>query len=148
MATIRRWDPIRDLMSIEDDLSRMLGRTFAGAEPVLASGGWIPPLDLYEKEDGFVVTLEVPGIDPEAVEVSVEDSTLTISGAREFYGEATEEQFHRMERRFGAFSRVITLPTKADPERIQATYDRGILTVEVPKSEQAKPRRITVKAVG
>jgi HSP20 family protein len=91
--------------------------------------------------------MELPGIDPEAVEVSVEDSTLTVRGEREFSHEDTDEgAFRRIERRYGSFSRSLSLPKTADADRVEASFDKGVLTIEVPKREGAKPRKITVKA--
>lgn len=154
MADITRWDPFRDLVSIQDELNRLFGRTY-GAEPRLgaaeltragATGSWVPPLDVFETGDKLVVKVELPGIEPEAVEVSVEDSTLTVSGSREFQHETEEQNYHRIERRYGAFSRSLRLPQTADAERVDARFDRGVLTIEVPKREEAKPRRIEIKA--
>ena len=90
--------------------------------------------------------MELPGIAADDVDVSVEDSTLTVRGERKFYSEVDEDSFHRVERRYGQFVRSLSLPSTADAERIQASFDKGVLTIEVPKAEQAKPRKITVKA--
>ena len=146
--TIVRWDPFRDLVSIQDELNRLFGRTFAGVEPTrpTAAGSWMPSMDVYETEDAIIATVELPGVDPDAVEVAVEDSTLTISGSREFSSEVKEESFHRIERRYGSFSRAIALPQTADTEKVKAAFDKGVLTVEVPKVEKAKPKRIQIKA--
>jgi HSP20 family protein len=146
--TIVRWDPFRDLVSIQDELNRLFGRTFAGVEPIrpTAAGAWMPPMDVYETEDDIVATVELPGIDPKDVEVAVEDSTLTISGTRELSSEVAEENFYRIERRYGSFSRAITLPQTADTGKVEAAFDKGVLTVEVPKVEKAKPKRIEIKA--
>jgi HSP20 family protein len=156
MADITRWDPFRDLVSIQDELNRLFGRTYGGAEPARyggaeltrsgASGSWVPALDVLETVDKLVVNVELPGIEPDAVEVSVEDSTLTVTGSREFHKEADEENYHRIERRYGAFSRSLRLPQTADAERVDAHFDKGVLTIEVPKREEAKARRIEIKA--
>jgi HSP20 family protein len=156
MADITRWDPFRDLVSIQDELNRLFGRTYGGAERAPyggveltrsgATGSWVPPLDVFETGDTLVVKVELPGIDPEAVEVSVEDSTLTVSGSREFRQETEEQNYHRIERRYGAFSRSLRLPQTADAEKVDARFDKGVLTIEVPKREEAKPRRIEIKA--
>jgi HSP20 family protein len=139
-----RWDPFRDLMSIQSELNRLFGRTYAG-EPATA-GAWVPPLDIFETEDRFVVSVDLPGVDPKQVDVSVEDSTLTIRGERGFTSEADEDSCHRVERRYGSFVRSLSLPQTADAARIEASFDKGVLTIEVPKAEQAKPRKIQVKA--
>ncbi|MFN8232675.1 MAG: Hsp20/alpha crystallin family protein [Actinomycetota bacterium] len=125
-----------------------VGPALGAAEPTRpgATGSWVPPLDVFEDDDRLVVKVELPGIDPEAVEVSVEDSTLTVSGSREFERETEERNYHRIERRYGAFSRSLRLPQTADAERVDARFDKGVLTIEVPKREEAKPRRIEIKA--
>lgn len=149
MAMLERWDPFRDLMSIQNELNRLFGRTYGGGEvgSAQAAGAWAPALDVYETTDKFVVSVELPGIEPGEVDVSVEDSTLTIKGEREFfYKDGSEDAFQRIERRYGAFSRTLSLPSTADSERIDASFDKGILTIEVPKREEAKHKKITVKA--
>ncbi len=144
-----RWDPFRDLMSIQNELNRLFGRTYGGTTETATgttSGTWMPPLDIYETQERFVIALEIPGVDPDSVDVSVEENVLTVSGERPFYRDVPEESFHRVERRYGPFSRSLTLPPTANAEAIQASFDRGVLSIEVPKSEQAKPRKIQVKA--
>ncbi|HLB61864.1 MAG TPA: Hsp20/alpha crystallin family protein [Actinomycetota bacterium] len=140
---ITRWDPFRDLFWIESDVDRVVRRAFGGE----GTGAWTPALDVYEDTDRFVVTVELPGVDPEMVDVSVEDSTLTVKGEREFHKDLLEESFRRIERRYGSFSRTLVLPPTADPDRVEARFDKGVLTVEVPKAQEAKPRRIEVKTV-
>jgi HSP20 family protein len=92
------------------------------------------------------VTVEIPGMSADDVEVQVEDSTLTISGKREFASEVNEEHYHRIERRYGAFSRAVTLPPMVDAKKVDAKFEAGVLTVEVAKAEKAKPKKIQVKA--
>jgi HSP20 family protein len=146
--TLVRWDPFRDLVSIQGELDRLFGRNVGGIEPLRpsATGSWMPSMDVFETQEKIVATLELPGIDPEGVEVAVEDSTLTVSGSRGFSDEVKEDDYHRIERRYGAFSRSITLPQAADTEKVEARFDRGVLTIEVPKVEKAKPKKIQVKA--
>jgi HSP20 family protein len=149
-SMLDRWDPFRDLMSIQNELNRLFGRTYGGGEAGTgtgATGTWVPPLDVFESNEKYVVAVELPGIDPADVEVAVEDSTLTIKGQREFfYKDAGEDAFRRIERRYGQFTRTLTLPATADVEKVDAAFDKGVLTIEVPKREEAKPRKITVKA--
>ena len=145
MTTLARWDPFRDLVSIHAQLNRLFGEASAGAE-VGARGSWLPALDVHEAKDRFVVTVELPGIDPKDVDVSVEDSTLTVRGERRFSEELDDENYHCVERRYGSFSRSLTLPKAADGEKIEAVFDKGVLRIEVPKVEAAKPKKITVKA--
>jgi len=149
MADITRWDPFRDLVSIQDELNRLFGRTYGDTGSEITrqgmSGSWMPAVDVYETSDTLVVSAELPGIDPKQVDVTVEDSTLTISGQRTFEQETEQQNYHRVERRYGSFARSIRLPQTADAERVAARFDKGVLTVEVPKREEAKPKRIEVK---
>lgn len=144
-----RWDPFRDLMSIQNELNRLFGRTYGGESESAAPSGsgpaWVPPLDIYETNDRFVVKLELAGVSPEDVDVSVEDSTLLVHGQRVFYEGVDQDSFHRVERRFGAFARSLSLPPTANADGIEASFDRGVLTIEVPKAEEAKPKRISIK---
>jgi HSP20 family protein len=150
-----RWDPFRDLMSIQNELNRLFDRTMTGSEggtgrelaqTASQMGSWAPALDVYETPESLELTLDLPGIEPDAVDVTVEDSTLTVSGTREFRSDVSEENFRRVERRYGSFTRSVVLPPTADPERIQANFDKGVLSVVVPKREEAKPKRIEIKA--
>ena len=146
---MRRWDPFQELSSIQNELNRLFGWTFGveGGDEIRAAA-WVPPVDVAETQDRFVISAELPGLRPEDVDISVENSILRIQGERSFYDEQKEGDFHRIERRFGSFARSITLPSTADLENIQASFDAGVLTIEVPKREEAKPRRIEVKATG
>ncbi len=146
---VSRWDPFRDLMGIQNELNRLFGRTYGGAEETGTTGvAWVPPLDIYETKDRFVVNLELAGVDPDSVEVSVEDSTLIVRGERAFYRDVPEDSFLRVERRYGPFARSLSLPQTANANAIEASFDRGVLTIDVPKAEEAKPKKITVKAKG
>jgi len=142
---ISRWDPFRDLMGIQSELNRLFGRTYGSADEDMR-GTWAPATDVYEDKERFVIALELPGVDPADVDISLEDSTLRVVGQRKFYRELSEDNFHRVEGRFGQFGRILTLPQTADPDRIEASFDAGILTIEVPKREEAKPRRISIQA--
>lgn len=147
MAT--RWDPFRELMGIQNELNQLFGRTYGATTGEAGRGAqWAPLIDIMETPEKFRVNVELPGVNPEDVEISVEDSSLLIRGERRFYAGVSEESFHRIERRFGPFERSLALPQVADPERIEASFDAGVLTVDVPKREEAKPRKITVKAKG
>jgi HSP20 family protein len=143
---ITRWDPFRDLMSIQNEMNRLFGRTYGGDVGESTRGAWTPALDVFETQEKFVITMELPGVSPDDVDISVEDSTLMVRGERKFYSEQQEESFLRIERRFGEFTRSLTLPSTADAESIQASFDQGVLRVEVPKREEAKPRKISIKA--
>jgi HSP20 family protein len=136
---LARWEPFRDLTSVEEEFDRLVGRAFSRS-------AWVPALDVRETDDRFELTVDLPGIDPGDVTVNYEDGVLSISGKREFSKEESGETWHRVERGFGTFARQVRLPRTADAERIEASFDRGVLTVSVPKVEAAKPRTIEVKA--
>jgi len=136
---LTKWDPFRELRSVEEEFDRMVGQR-------LARTTWVPPLDVRETEATFAVTVDLPGLEPDQVEVTFEDGLLTIRGQREFTKEVDEEQYHRIERSYGSFARSVRLPRTADAEKIEASFDKGVLTVEVPKREEAKPRAIEVVA--
>jgi HSP20 family protein len=106
----------------------------------------VPALDVRESEDRWEVTLDLPGLDPSDVSVTFEDGMLSIAGKRVFSKEDEGDTWHRIERSFGTFARSLRLPQTADTEKIEASFDKGVLTVSVPKTEQAKPRTIEVQA--
>lgn len=133
-------------MSIQNEMNRLFGRTYGGDVGESSRGAWTPALDVHETQDKFVITMELPGVSPDDVDISVEDSSLVVRGERKFYSEQDEEAFLRIERRFGEFTRSLTLPSTADAESIQASFDQGVLKIEVPKKEEAKPRKISIKA--
>ena len=126
-----------------DDFQRIVSQFFADAETPL-SGAFAPALDVEETEDNFTLHVEVPGVKPDDVDVSIEESVLTIAGSRNFYEDKTTEGFRRVERSFGTFRRSVRLPDRVDPDAVTAEYKDGLLTVTVPKAESAKPRRIQV----
>jgi len=134
-------DALPDMRLFDDRFDRLIERAF-GRE---RNTPWMPAMDVYETEDKLVVTVELPGLSAEDVEVQVEDSTLTVNGKREFSSEVNEEHYHRIERRYGSFSRAVTLPPQVDPGKVDARFDAGVLTVEVAKAEKAKPKKIQVK---
>jgi HSP20 family protein len=136
---LARMDPFRDLRTVEDEFDRLMGRA-------LSRDAWVPALDVRESEDRYEVKVDLPGLEPGDVNVTFEDGMLTIGGKRQFESEDTGDTWHRVERGFGTFARSIRLPQTADTERIEATFDRGVLTVTVPKTEQAKPKTIQVQA--
>lgn len=136
---LAKWDPFRDLSSIEDEFDRLMGRAYSRS-------AWVPALDVRETEDLFEVTVDLPGMAPDDVSVTFEAGVLTVSGTRQFSREETKETYHRIERSYGTFARQIKLPRTADTEKIEASFDKGVLSVTVPKAEVAKPRTIEVRA--
>jgi HSP20 family protein len=150
MTSTTRWDPFQDLRSAQDEMAQMspmlahaLGlHTQPGSATATA---WAPALDISERKDAYLVTVELPGLKPEDLDITMEDGLLTIQGERQFIQESSEQQFHRVERRYGAFRRSITLPAHVTAEGIQASFEDGVLQVLVPKAEEAKPKRIQVR---
>ena len=137
--TVSRWDPFQDLLSMQDEMNKMFNRAFGQQRT------WAPALDISERKDAYVVTVEVPGVKPEEIDITLEDGLLTIQGERRFTQESSDQQFHRVERRYGSFRRSITLPSQVQADQIEASFDNGVLEVVVPKAEEAKPKKITVR---
>jgi len=144
--SVSRWDPFQDLLAIQDEMNQVFGRARQGQ----GGGGrvWAPALDISERKDAYVVTVEVPGVSADDLDITLEDGLLTIQGERQFSQESTEQQFHRVERRYGSFRRSITLPSQVQADAIEASFENGVLEVVVPKAEEAKPKKISVKAGG
>jgi HSP20 family protein len=152
MTTMMRWDPFQDLRSAQDEMAQMspmlahaLGLHSQQASGRATTTAWAPALDISERKDAYLVTVELPGLKPEDLDITMEDGLLTIKGERQFTSESSEQQFHRVERRYGAFRRSITLPAQVQADHIEATFDLGVLQIVVPKAEEAKPKRIQVR---
>lgn len=141
MATLVRWDPFREVAALHNELSRLMN-AFEG--PGTTTQSWVPTLDVWETDDALVYAFDLPGIDEGTLSIEVENSALTVTAERVRTSEASEERFHRFERRHGSFSRTVGLPEGVDEEQIRADYAGGVLEVRVPKPVQAKPRRIQV----
>jgi len=142
-----RWEPFRDLVSTQDRFNQLFNDTFArafGDQREAAPRAWIPPVDIYETGDSLVLKAELPGINPDDVEISVEDSTLYLKGERKFEKEVKEEGLHRVERSYGTFTRSFALPNTIDADKVKAEYQNGILILTMPKREEAKPRSIKI----
>ena len=144
-ARLTRWDPFRDVATLSDEVERMFRQQLGNREAATA-GAFAPALDVEESEDGFTLHVELPGVAPEDVEVSLEESVLTITGERRFYDEKDVDGFKRVERHFGRFHRAVRLPDRVNGDQVEAEYAHGMLTISVPKAEEAKPRRIEVRA--
>ena len=139
------WNPVRDLAGLEiDRLNRMFDTVFSG-EP-LTSGSWMPAVDIYETADKSVVLkAELPDLKREEIKVTFENNVLTIEGERKFETDVARDQYHRIERSYGAFRRSFTLPAAVDGGEVKATYQDGVLTITLPRRAEAKPRQIQVK---
>ncbi len=137
MNTITRIDPFRELASFFENWAPT-------GKDQLAAGTFAPPVDVYEDEQNLVLKLEIPGVNEEDLNVSLENNVLTIQGERKFEKEEKEENFHRIERRYGSFTRTFRLPNTIDTEKVEASYDKGILKVSLAKRAEAKPKQIKV----
>jgi HSP20 family protein len=148
--TVVRWEPLREFSTLQNEMNRLFNTVFDTPAPTAGNGGalrrWMPPMDLVESGDHFVLRADLPGLDEGDVNIELEDTTLTISGERKAEHESSDEGYYRLERAFGAFSRTLQLPKGIDPESVTASFDRGVLEVRVPKPEERKPRRITIGA--
>jgi len=143
--TIVRWEPLRELGTLQTEMNRLFNTVFDGPAPSgAAMRRWMPAMDLVESDDHFVLRADLPGMSEDDVNIELEDSTLTISGERKSEHETKNEGFYRVERATGAFSRSLTLPKGVDPEAVTARFDRGVLEVRVPKPAERKPRRISI----
>jgi len=146
---IVRWEPFRDLASLQDRMNRVFdeslrGMARPGEEDWALGGSWAPPVDIYEHEGNIVLKAELPGVDPKEVDVRLENNVLTLRGERKFERDEEKDSYHRIERAYGTFSRSFRLPTNVDTGSAKAAFDNGILTIELPKSEEARPRKLEI----
>lgn len=147
MPAIVRFDPARELDAFQSDFNRLVDSFFGGRADGNGNGGarrWVPAIDLAETEDSLVLTADLPGLSEDDVEIEVKDNVLKISGERSSSSEGKKENYHRVERSYGSFSRSLTLPEGIDPESVSAEFENGVLEVTVPKPAERKPHRITI----
>jgi HSP20 family protein len=144
MATITRWDPFQDVLSLREAMNQLMEESFV--RPTAGQGGqnFVPALDLSETAEGYLVEAALPGLKPEDVEITLENNVLTIKGETRQEVDDKQRNFHRVERRFGAFQRTISLPTTVKSDQIHASLTNGVLRLEIPKAEEVKPRKISV----
>ena len=140
MTMITRIDPFRELANLFENFAEGTGKD------QLQSGTFVPPVDVYEDEHNVVLKLEVPGVSEENLDIQLENNTLTVKGERKFEKEEKEENFHRIERRYGSFLRTFRLPNIVDSEKVEAHYDKGVLRITIAKKAEAKPKQIKVGA--
>ncbi len=147
MAVVR-WEPFRELAALQNEMSRFMNQVWGtpGAGAGNGPSTWLPALDVWETEADLVLALDLPGVSQEQVSIEVDDSVLTVSGERERTVEDAGDRFYRFERRFGQFSRSVTLPQGIDESKITAEFKDGVLEIRVPKPEERKPKRIQIGA--
>jgi HSP20 family protein len=140
MTTLVRWEPFRELTSLQGDMNRWLNGFFDGQSR--ESRNWVPALDVWETDKEIVYAFDLPGIPEDKIQIEVKDDTLTVSAEREKTEETSDERYYRFERRYGSFSRAVGLPQGVNEDQINASYHDGVLEVRVPKPQEQKPKRI------
>ena len=144
---IVRWEPLRDMLTAQRELDRLFRGAFgpvAVGEEEASTRTWAPPVDIFENGDNLVLKAELPGMNPDDVEIRVEDNTLYLKGERKFEKEVKEQNYHRVERSYGTFTRTFSLPNSIDADKVAANYKDGVLTLTMPKKEEAKPKTIKI----
>ena len=145
MAVVR-WDPFRDLNVLQERMNRLFedaGRTWPSDDPA-ATTTWSPAVDIFETEGEIVVKAELPGMERKDITLNLEKNVLSLKGQRHFEKETKDDNYHRIERSYGAFSRAFSIPATVDEEKIRADYKDGVLKIILPKKEQAKPKQICI----
>lgn len=143
---ITRWNPMRELMSMHDQLGRFFEDYWTRPSDYEKEyGTWAPAVDLREEDKRYVIQADMPGVKKEDIEINLENNVLTIRGERRFEGEVKKETYHRIERAYGKFVRSFTLPARVAAEKISATHKDGILEIVVPKAEESLPKKIEIK---
>lgn len=147
MMDLIRWNPLREMASLRERMNRLFDDSLFrsdGRSDEAEMGGWLPAVDMFEKDDHLVIKAELPGVDKKDVSLDFKDGILTLSGVRKNENEAKDENFYRREMTYGKFVRSFSLPADSDAEKIKAEFQNGLLTIEVPKPEQHKPKQIKV----
>ena len=142
-----KWNPQRELFGLHNRFNRMFDEIFSPTvrnDVTMSARGWNPVVDIYENEENIVITAELPGVDKKDMTVDVKGRVLTFKGERSTDNEVKEDNYYRQERCYGKFERCFTLPVGIDPEKIQADYKDGILKIDIPKSEESKPKQVSI----
>jgi HSP20 family protein len=145
MTVLTRWEPFREFATLQDRINRVFRESYTGGQDEsLTTSTFAPAVDVYEDEHKVALKIEVPGIDEKDIDVRVENNTLTVHGERKIEKEEKEENYRRVERHYGSFTRTFTLPQTVDSEKVSANYDKGVLNITLPKKAEAKPKQIKV----
>src|SRR5262245_15795376 len=146
MAIVRWSDPFREFAHLQEKLNRAFSDAYGRSdEGLMTSGAWVPPVDIYQNgEHELVLKAEVPDMAREDIDITVDNGTLTIKGEKKWSSDVKEDQFHRIERRYGTFGRSFSIPQTVDATKVAAEYKNGVLTVRLPLREEAKPRQIKI----
>jgi len=150
MTVLTRFEPFREFSTLQDRINRVFRDRYSetGQDESLTASSFAPAVDVYEDEHNVTLKIEVPGIDEKDIDVQLENNTLTVHGERKIEKEEKEENYRRVERHYGSFTRTFTLPTTVDSEKVSATYDKGVLKIALPKKAVAKPKQIKVNVGG
>lgn len=144
LNSVTRWNPASAYLTREP-FSRLFDTFFNDLQgEEVANRGWMPPVDIQETEEGYRLQAELPGLTKDDINITLENNVLRLSGERKFEKDAKKENYHRIERTYGTFTRAFALPQQVNPEGVHAAFENGILTLTVPKAEQAKPRKINI----
>ncbi len=143
---VNRWDPFRDLNSLQERMNRLFEDANRGwrADEPSATTSWSPAVDIYETESEIIVQAEVPGMERKDIELTLENNVLTLKGERRFEKEGKDENYHRIERSYGSFSRAFSIPAMVDEKMIKADYKEGVLAIILPKKEKARAKQINI----
>jgi HSP20 family protein len=144
MTTLNLWNPWRDMLTMQERMNRLMGDAY-GRDAETEYGTWLPPVDLREEEQAFVIQMEVPGLQKDEIDIHLENNVLTLRGERKFEKEEQKQSYHRIERFYGKFARSFTLPSLIKAEGIAASLKDGVLEVTIPKAEESKPKKIAIK---
>jgi len=144
MTVLTRWEPFREIATLQDRMNRLFQDSYPGREEALSTSSFAPPVDVYEDEHKITLKIEVPGIEEKDLDIQVENNILTVHGERKFEKEEKEENYRRVERQYGSFTRTFTLPNSIDGDSIAADYDKGVLKIQLSKKAEAKPKQIKV----
>ena len=145
MTVLTRWDPFREFSTLQDRMNRLVRDSFGdGREEALTTSSFAPAVDVYEDEHNVTLKIEVPGVEEKDIDVRIENNTLAVHGERKFEKEEKEENYRRVERQYGSFTRSFTLPNTVDAESVSASYDKGMLKIKLSKKAEAKPKQIKI----
>jgi HSP20 family protein len=145
MTVLTRWEPFREFDSLQNRMNRLFRDSFSdGREESLSTSTFAPAVDVYEDEHSTTLKLDVPGIEEKDIDIRLENNLLTVTGERKFEKEEKEENYRRVERQYGSFSRSFTVPSTLDPESVTASYDKGVLKIKLAKKAEAKPKQIKI----
>lgn len=146
--TMIKYDPFRELRNLQDEMTKLFAGSVPRGREEMAGGRWLPSVDIYEDKDSMVLEADLPGVNREDFEISVENNVITLKGERRFEKKVEGDNYHRVERSYGAFTRSFTLPQTVTAEGATAEFDNGILRVSLPKRAETKARKIEISGTG